>query len=88
MKNQAWVRAPFVGREPERGLLGRLVDGAVAGRGGLVAIAGEPGIGKTRLTEEAAEQAVCRGMRVLVGHCEERRGSPPYLPFVEIVETA
>jgi len=82
------VRAPFVGREPERGLLGRVVDGAVAGRGGLVAIAGEPGIGKTRLTEEAAEQAVCRGMRVLVGHCEQRRGSPPYLPFVEIVETA
>ena len=88
MKNQAWERASFVGREPERGLLRRLVDGAVAGRGGLAAIAGEPGIGKTRLTEEVAAEAVSGGMRVLIGHCEERQGSPPYLPFAEILETA
>jgi DNA-binding CsgD family transcriptional regulator len=88
VKNQAWGRAAFVGREPERGLLRRLVDGAVAGRGGLAVIAGEPGIGKTRLTEEVAAEAVCGGMRVLIGHCEERQGSPPYLPFAEILETA
>jgi DNA-binding CsgD family transcriptional regulator/tetratricopeptide (TPR) repeat protein len=88
VKNQAWERASFVGREPERGLLRRLADGAVAGRGGLAAIAGEPGIGKTRLTEEVASEAVSRGMRVLIGHCEERQGSPPYLPFAEILETA
>jgi DNA-binding CsgD family transcriptional regulator/tetratricopeptide (TPR) repeat protein len=88
VKNQAWERTSFVGREPERGLLHRLVDGAVAGRGGLASIAGEPGIGKTRLTEEVATEAVSRGMRVLIGHCEERQGSPPYLPFAEILETA
>src|SRR5215471_9380598 len=87
-KNQAWERASFVGREPERDLLRRLVDGAVAGRGGLAAIAGEPGIGKTRLTEEVATEAVSMGMRVFIGHCEERQGSPPYLPFAEILETA
>jgi len=88
VKNQAWERASFVGRAPERDLLRRLVDGAVAGRGGLAAIAGEPGIGKTRLTEEVATEAVSKGMRVLIGHCEERQGSPPYLPFAEILETA
>jgi DNA-binding CsgD family transcriptional regulator/tetratricopeptide (TPR) repeat protein len=88
VKNQAWERASFVGREPERGLLRRLADGAAAGRGGLAVIAGEPGIGKTRLTEEVAAEAVCGGIRVLIGHCEERQGSPPYLPFAEMLETA
>jgi DNA-binding CsgD family transcriptional regulator len=84
---QAWERAPFVGRERERGYLRRLVGAAVAGRGGLAVIAGEPGIGKTRLIEEVAAEAVCGGVRTVVGHCEERRGSPPYLPFAEILET-
>ena len=88
MTIQAWERTPFVGREPEREHLRRLVDGAIAGRGGLAAIAGEPGIGKTRLVEEVAPEAVSRGMRTIIGHCEERRGSPPYLPFAEILETA
>jgi DNA-binding CsgD family transcriptional regulator len=68
--------------------LRRLLEDAVAGRGGLAVIAGEPGIGKTRLVEEAAAEAVSRGVRTVVGHCEERRGSPPYLPFAEILETA
>jgi DNA-binding CsgD family transcriptional regulator/tetratricopeptide (TPR) repeat protein len=85
---QAWERTPFVGREPERGHLRRLLEGAVAGHGGLVVIGGEPGIGKTRLVEEVAAGAVSGGARAVVGHCEERRGSPPYLPFAEILETA
>jgi DNA-binding CsgD family transcriptional regulator/tetratricopeptide (TPR) repeat protein len=77
-----------VGREPERGHLRRLWEGAVAGHGGLAVIAGEPGIGKTRLVEEVAAEAVSGGVRTVVGHCEERRGSPPYLPFAEILEMA
>ena len=88
MTIQAWERTPFVGREPERGHLRRLWEGAVAGHGGLAVIAGEPGIGKTRLVEEVAAEAVSGGMRTVVGHCEERRGSPPYLPFAEILEMA
>ena len=77
-----------MGREPERGQLRRLLEGAVAGHGGLAAIAGEPGIGKTRLVEEVAAEAVLRGVRAVIGHCEDRRDSPPYLPFVEIFEAA
>jgi DNA-binding CsgD family transcriptional regulator len=68
--------------------LRRLLEGAVAGRGGLAVIAGEPGIGKTRLVEEVAAEAVSGGMRAVVGHCVDRRGSPPYLPFAEILEVA
>jgi eukaryotic-like serine/threonine-protein kinase len=84
---QAGERTPFMGREPELAHLRRLLDRAVVGRGGLALIAGEPGIGKTRLAQEAAAEAASRGMRPLTGHCVDRQGSPPYLPFVEILET-
>jgi class 3 adenylate cyclase/tetratricopeptide (TPR) repeat protein len=79
-------RMPFVGRvsELER-LSGRLAD-AVAGRGGLVLVAGEPGIGKTRLMEELAERAEGPGARMLWGSCFEGEWAPPYVPFAEAVE--
>jgi class 3 adenylate cyclase/tetratricopeptide (TPR) repeat protein len=79
-------RMPFVGRvsELER-LTGRLAE-AVAGRGGLALVAGEPGIGKTRLIEELAERAQ-PGSGVLWGSCFEGGWAPPYLPFAEAVET-
>jgi class 3 adenylate cyclase len=50
-------RMPFVGRAAQlTGLRERLTE-AATGQGGLVMVAGEPGIGKTRLTEELAEAA-------------------------------
>jgi len=80
------ARTPFVGREAERGLLRQLLDEAVTGRGGLALIGGEPGIGKTRLAEEVAEEARGRGFLALTGRCRNMEGALPYLPFVEIVE--
>ncbi len=47
-------RTPFVGRQREFTELTQRLDAATQGQGGLVLIAGEPGIGKTRLTEELA----------------------------------
>jgi MoxR-like ATPase len=46
------------------------VADAAAGHGGLVFLAGEPGIGKTRLTEELIE-AAADSFSVLWGHCLE-----------------
>jgi hypothetical protein len=78
---------PFVGREVERAELRRFMERAAAGQGGLVMIGGEPGVGKSRLCEEIAEEARQR-FRVFVGHCYESGRDLPYMPWVELVETA
>jgi class 3 adenylate cyclase/tetratricopeptide (TPR) repeat protein len=79
---------PFVQRDAERATLRRLVAGALAGHGGLGLIAGEPGVGKSRLVAEITDEAEAHGMRVLTGHCVDMSGAPPYLPYVEMIEQA
>ena len=79
---------PLVEREAERAILHRLIDEALAGHGRLALVAGEPGVGKSRLAAEIGDEAQARGMRVLIGHCVEMIGAPPYLPYVEIIEQA
>jgi hypothetical protein len=75
--------AAFVGRERELAeLVGGLED-ALAGRGRLFLLAGEPGIGKSRLAEQLIAQAKGRGARVLVGRCWEAGGAPAYWPWVQ-----
>jgi tetratricopeptide (TPR) repeat protein len=78
----------FVERDAERARLRRLVDETLAGRGRLALAAGEAGVGKSRLVAEIGDEAQARGMRVLTGHCVEMSGTPPYLPYVEIIEQA
>jgi hypothetical protein len=81
-------KTPFVGRESERADLRRYLDAARGGHGSLVIIGGEPGVGKTRITEELAAEADRHGFLTLTGHCYEMEGAPPYLPFVELIESA
>jgi DNA-binding SARP family transcriptional activator len=73
----------FVGREPEIAVLSDALEAALAGEGRLVLIAGEPGIGKSRLAEELTMQATDQGARVLVGRCWEAGGAPAYWPWVQ-----
>ena len=82
------ARTPFVGRVAELATLSTALERARAGSGGMVLIGGEPGIGKTRLAEEAAAEAVAAGMQVLVGHSYEIVGAAPYVAVVEILEAA
>jgi class 3 adenylate cyclase len=72
----------FVGRQTEVERLGQLWKQAVAGGPRLALLAGEPGIGKTRLAAELAKAAHAEGAVVLVGRCDEDLGVP-YQPFVE-----
>jgi DNA-binding SARP family transcriptional activator len=75
----------FVGRSGElQTLLGALRD-ARAGRGAVLLIAGEPGIGKSRLADEVAARARDDGMQVLRGRCWEAGGASAYWPWVQIL---
>jgi tetratricopeptide (TPR) repeat protein len=75
--------ALFAGRHDELRTLLAALEAALTGRGSLVLVAGEPGIGKSRLLEELAAHARRRGARVLVGRAWEAGGAPPFWPWVE-----
>jgi DNA-binding CsgD family transcriptional regulator len=75
---------PFVGREAELAALTACLD-AAAGQGGVVLLAGEPGIGKTRLAEELVAAATARGALCLWGRCWEGEGAPAFWPWVQVV---
>jgi class 3 adenylate cyclase/tetratricopeptide (TPR) repeat protein len=75
--------AVFIGREAEMERLRAGVDAVLGGQGRLVMLVGEPGIGKTRLSEEIGVYARLRGLQVLRGNCHETEAGLPYLPFVE-----
>ena len=79
-------RTPFVGRKSERAEARRLLDRVVAGQGGVLLLGGEPGVGKTRLAEEVLAEGRQRGCLALTGRCYETEGTPPFIPWVEIVE--
>ena len=77
----------FVGRERELAELVAGLDDAIAGRGRLFLLAGEPGIGKSALADELARTAGERGIRVLSGRCWEAGGAPPYWPWVQSIRS-
>jgi tetratricopeptide (TPR) repeat protein len=79
---------PFVGRAAELAELLAALDDAFAGRGALLLLRGEPGIGKTRLAEELAARAEARGARAAWGRCWEGEGAPAYWPWVQILRAA
>jgi hypothetical protein len=64
-------REPLIGRDAELASIRRALEVARAGSAHVVAVAGEPGIGKTRLVDEAAAEAGARGAAVVRGRAEE-----------------
>ena len=77
----------FVGRQREMGELKAALEDALSGRGRLVTLVGEAGIGKTRTAQELTTYAGLRGARVLWGRCYEDQGAPPYWPWVQAVRS-
>ena len=73
----------FVGRERQLDRITADLEALLGGRGSLLVLRGEPGIGKTWLAEEAAARAAERGALVLSGRCWESGGAPPYRPWVQ-----
>ncbi|HKN48850.1 MAG TPA: serine/threonine-protein kinase, partial [Actinomycetota bacterium] len=80
-------QARLVGRSAELASLKAAVESSVGGRGSLVLVVGEAGMGKSRLVEEATVYARLRGAQVLIGHCYETEAARPYLPFVEAIRS-
>jgi DNA-binding winged helix-turn-helix (wHTH) protein len=78
-------RIPFVGRERVMERLRQRLETACAGRGSVVLLVGEPGIGKTRTAEQIAAEARSRGAMALVGRASEGEGAPAFWPWVQIL---
>ncbi|HEX2241353.1 MAG TPA: AAA family ATPase [Actinomycetota bacterium] len=75
----------LVGRERELSALEAALDGALGGRGRVVLLVGDPGIGKTRLADEVSARARAKGAVVAWGRGWEGGGAPAYWPWIEIV---
>jgi class 3 adenylate cyclase len=70
---------PLVGRETELAALGLAIEGLNDGRGSLIEIVGNPGIGKTRLLNELRQMA--EGLPQLLATCHRYESSTPYQPL-------
>jgi hypothetical protein len=77
--------ASFVGRGRELDEFSRGLDDALGGRGRLLVVVGEPGIGKTRLCDEATAGAAARGVPILWGRAWEAGGAPAYWPWLAVL---
>jgi class 3 adenylate cyclase/tetratricopeptide (TPR) repeat protein len=87
LKAEVRAAAPLVGRDRELTELEASLEEALSGRGRVGLLAGEPGIGKSRLADEFAARARDRGARVLWGRCWEAGGAPAYWPWVQSIRS-
>jgi DNA-binding SARP family transcriptional activator len=77
----------FIGRERELAEFAAGLQDAFAHRPSVLLLAGEPGIGKSRLADELTTQAEGRGAKVLWGRSWEAGGAPAYWPWVQALRT-
>lgn len=78
------VPTVFVGRDTELAELLEVLHQADAGAGSLVLVAGEAGVGKTRLVEEVARRAAGG---VVWGRCWDGDGAPPFWPWQQVLRS-
>ena len=84
-RNQTQETLPhLVGRSYEQDLLLAHLTAAIEGRGSLLLIGGEAGIGKTYLVQDLARQATAAGILVLTGSCYDLSATPPYGPWIDL----
>ncbi len=77
---------PLVGRDPELELLRRALGRAAAGHGQVVAIVGEPGVGKSRLVWEVTQGHRSQGWLCLHANAVSYGQAIPYLPVIEFLK--
>jgi DNA-binding SARP family transcriptional activator/Tfp pilus assembly protein PilF len=74
---------PFIGRKAERAAALAVVEAMLIGKGSLLTVEGEAGIGKSRLLHEIAAGASWRGAAVFQGQVSETPGASPFSPLDE-----
>ncbi len=75
----------FIGRSDELAQLVSRLEDAEQGKGRVVFVTGEPGIGKTRLIEELAKVATERGANVVWGRSWDEGAAPAYWPWSQVL---
>jgi DNA-binding CsgD family transcriptional regulator len=76
----------LVGRERELASMERALDTVSAGTPSVLAVTGEPGIGKTALLEALGARAEARELLVLSGRAAEFERGPPFATFVDALD--
>lgn len=82
------TRERLVGRTAEMEAVLRALDAATQGRRQVVLISGEPGIGKTRIANELADEAEQRGLHVYRARASESEGAPALWPWIQILRAS
>ncbi len=77
----------FIGREHETKELRVALNETLTGKGHLFMLVGEPGSGKTRMTEQLATYARLCNAQVLTGNCYEGEGAPAFWPWLQIIRS-
>jgi transcriptional regulator with XRE-family HTH domain len=87
VQQETAARVPLIGRAGELALVERHLAGSPEeSPPPVLLLAGEPGIGKTRLLHDVAGRAAGAGWTVLRGGCQRRGGQEPYAPLPEALE--
>src|SRR5204862_484623 len=86
IRHDAAMARGLFGRSSELATIARALEAAGSGRARAVALVGEPGIGKTRLTVEAAARATELGFVACWGRAWEAGGAPPYWPWRQLFD--
>jgi class 3 adenylate cyclase/tetratricopeptide (TPR) repeat protein len=77
--------APLVGRDAERGRVDAIFEAAGQGRGAAIALVGEAGVGKSRLTRECVDALRRGGWLVLEGAAVSYGQGTPFYPVIEVL---
>jgi len=81
-----WLHSPLVGRSAELATLRRAIAGAQVRKGSFVAVFGEAGLGKSRLIEEAVDEAVSQlPTAPAFGRCLSYGANLDYQPWQEVL---
>ena len=83
MQRDGLSRFPLIGRDEEIAALTAVIDAAGTGKGRTIFLAGERGIGKSRLAAAAAERAAKKKFTVAVGRAYAVEQGTPYAPWAD-----